>query len=479
MEETAPERRMPAACRFFFKFNQWLHRRFVLVYLGLCLAAYVIVYAGRYTNPPIRSDGVGYYAYLPALLIYQNMGMREVREAVDEDNRIAFNPARVPGYVFDKYPIGEAVLMSPFFLGADLLTILCGKERSGFSPFYQHAAGLAGLFYGVLGVYLLKKILDGFFPAAVTLAVLVAICFGTDLFHYATYDSIFSHSYSFFLFCALVCYLPIWVKAPNARRSLLLGVIFGMICLTRNPNALVGGYAALFVLGSLPDFRQRLAFLWRNGGNLALIAAVPLVLFIPQLCYWKFTMGTWLLNSYGSQNEAFTFLSPHLGGVLFSLRKGLFVWSPVLLLAVAGLAKMKGAFAAYRWPVIAFLCVNTYVIASWGCWYYGGSFGHRGFVESLVFFALGLGCFYKSLRSRGAKIAAGVFSAFCVAYSLVAMYGYWRHVVPFDESTAATFQRLLTPQTLAGMSAAVLLTSPFWLVPVLWGGAEKTSQREC
>ncbi|HEX2454570.1 MAG TPA: hypothetical protein VHI99_12775, partial [Vicinamibacterales bacterium] len=41
-----------------------------------------------------------------------------------------------------------------------------------------------------------------------------------------------------------------------------------------------------------------------------------------------------------------------------------------------------------------FLTVNTYLIASWWDWQFGGSYGHRGFVDSLPLLAIGLARFF-------------------------------------------------------------------------------------
>jgi len=291
--------------------NRWIYRRFVFLYLLLAVAGYSTVYIKQYADYPIRSDGLGYYSYLPALFVYRDVGMRKVYRIVHKQAPCLYQGLKPKRY-FDKYPMGEAMMMVPFFLVADLLTILFRYERDGFSVFYQHAAGLSGVAYSALGIYFLRKILDKYFSAAISLAVLVAITFGTDLFHYGTYDSIFSHAYSFFLFCVFFDCIPRWIENPNRRRSTVLGLIFGMICLTRNPNALILVYASLFVLCTLPNFKARLDFVRCNYKNIVRIGILSILVFIPQLCYWKFATGKWLVDSYGSQGEHFNFLTPHL-----------------------------------------------------------------------------------------------------------------------------------------------------------------------
>jgi hypothetical protein len=53
--------------------TRWLARvnRFVVPALvGLALAGYNVIYAGGLARSPVRSDGFGYYAYLPAVVVH-------------------------------------------------------------------------------------------------------------------------------------------------------------------------------------------------------------------------------------------------------------------------------------------------------------------------------------------------------------------------------------------------------------------------
>jgi len=129
------------------------------------------------------------------------------------------------GSYLDKYPIGVAVLVLPFFLLGHFLSIIMGYPTDGYSFFYQHSVGLSGLFYMLAGIYLLKKNLRKYFSEEITLATLLAALFGTNLFHYGTYDSIFSHTFSFFLFSALIFLILKWYTKPDSYKiSILLGV---------------------------------------------------------------------------------------------------------------------------------------------------------------------------------------------------------------------------------------------------------------
>jgi hypothetical protein len=121
---------------------------------------------------------------------------------------------RGTGAWINPHPIGTAVLIAPFFLLGHALTWWSNLKPDGFSLYYQHAAGLAGVFYLVAGLAVLKKFLRRHFSAGITLAALISITWGTNLFHYGTYDSVYSHVYSFFLFCSFLALTATWYDRP-------------------------------------------------------------------------------------------------------------------------------------------------------------------------------------------------------------------------------------------------------------------------
>ena len=136
--------------------------------------------------------------------------------------------------------------------------------------------------------------------------------------------------------------------------------------------------------------------------------------------------------------------------MLLSVQKGLFFWSPLLLLAVAGLvmlARSANGARAFVVPGALFLLLDTYIIASWWDWQFGGSYGHRGFVDALPIFALGLAAFYTwaaAARSRRTVVTMVVVSV--VSLSIFQMLQYWNGVLPFSDLTwdqyRATFLRV-------------------------------------
>ena len=157
----------------------------------------------------------------------------------------------------------------------------------------------------------------------------------------------------------------------------------------------------------------------------------------PLFAYWKFITGRWIIFSY--RGESFDFSHPQIINVLFSIRKGLFFWSPVLLLAAAGFFLMKKYKPAYVLPTLVFMPLNVYIIASWQNWAYGGSFGHRAFLESLAIFAFGYASLVQSASAPARRRALLIASTIFVLLSTRLMVEYWLGIIPFDRTTWQQF----------------------------------------
>jgi hypothetical protein len=414
-----------------------LLRNFCAIVAIAALLTYVIVYAWPLAEAPIRSDGYSYYVYLPSWWIYHDVTLDTVARdccggAFPDFTAVSRWPQT--GRWVDAHPIGVAILTFPFFLAADALTRWSNLPRDGFSLYYQHGAGLAGLAYFIAGLWVLRSLLSRHFTDAVTLVTLVAVTFGTNLFHYGVYDSTFSHAFSFALIAALLWLTDRWWETPTWRVSIALGAVAGLIVLARHLNVLFLLVVPLYGVVHPRDASQRLLDLWRRRASIAAIAMVGAICLLPQLVIYKKATGRYLVSSYGSRG--FTFSSPHLYGVLLSVQKGLFFWSPVLLLAIAGMCVACGW--ATRWLVatIVILAAETYLIASWFDWQFGASFGHRGFVDALPVLALFMAAFldWASARPR-LQPAIGVALTIAVLLSVAQMIQYWSGILPIADTT--------------------------------------------
>jgi hypothetical protein len=411
--------------------------------LALGLMSLAWIYRRLLTEPPIRSDGVGYYLYLPALLIHRDVSFTAVAKA-EFDGAIPQWTGVTPWdreHYLDKYTLGTALLEVPFFAAGALVAVLTGAPRDGFSPPFQYAVACAGLVYTALGVLLLGQTLRRWATSKTVALTLLAMVFGTSVFHYATFDSAFSHAFSFFVTCALLANIPVVLERRRWLDFAVLGAIIGLALLVRPTNALVVAGAALY---RPPGARRgwRREFLRRHAGGVALAAVVAAALVALQLAYWHAATGHFLLYSY--RGEHFDVRHAHVWSVLFSIRKGLFFWSPVLLVAAAGCFVLARAGSGWALTVPATLAAQIVLVASWWCWFFGASFGHRAFVESVPLFALPFAALLERVRPGWMRRALMTVVTAAVVWTFVLMIGYWRGSYSYDTAEWAEIARALT-----------------------------------
>lgn len=417
--------------------------RTVLALALACLAGYVFVYATGRAGPPIRSDGFSYYVYLPSWFLYGDPTLTAVADDCCGGEFPEFSAIiRWPGTGrwMNAHPIGVAVMQIPLFLAAHALTRWTNLSPDGFSLYYQHAAGLSGTLWIVAGLWVLAGLLRRHFTAGVTTVTLMALLFGTNLYHYATFDPSYSHPYSFFLVAALLDLTERWHTTCAWRETILLGLVSGLIVLTRHTNILLLLTIPLYAMhhrgpaDGLESHSQR----WRA---LLLMVSIATLVVAPQLSLYYAATGRPIVSPYGALG--FNFRSPQLFGVLFSVQKGLFFWSPLLLFAAAGLAVLKGSLRAFLAPAVVVIAIDTYVIASWWDWQFGASYGHRAFIDLFPLFSLGLASFFEwSTEQRGRLVVVATITALAIALSVVQMLQYWNGILPMSDTTWTRYREV-------------------------------------
>jgi len=432
-------------------------RIFLLSVAILGIIGIMAVYSMRLNFPPIRSDGLGYYLYLPATFIYHDLSLQSIAEIFNKGNipDVTSSLWKYSGpalwensqnYLI-KYPMGTALLMMPFFFVACLAAFLTNTPVDGFSPLFQYAAATSGLVYAVVGIAILWKVLEKHFRQNTIHIAMLGMVFGTNLFHYATYDSVFSHAYSFFLFSLFLFIVQRIYSQCSARYFIIGGAVAGLIIITRPTNGLWLLFGVLYGVDSLHSLSNRVTFWKRHSTKIVYGALLCAGVITLQLLYWKIITGHFLVYSY--QGEGFNFTTPEIFNVLFSVRKGLFFWSPILLTVIPGLFFIGKKAPEYFIPTLLFLPLNIYVISSWHSWFYGGSFGHRAFIESIPLFAICFCSLYEGLSSFFWERIMIILTLLCAILSTLLMLKYWTGVIPFDGTTWDYFIKtffIMTPR---------------------------------
>ncbi len=341
-----------------------------------------------YQNVVIDSDGRGYYAYLPAIFLYGDNTFESSLQA-----EMAYRNAEVPsqyylfkdrnGDIYNKYFPGVALFHAPFFSGAVVVNKLAGKDPTGYSNTFSNFFYLGHLIYSILGIFFFLSCLRQLFPEAKNLEWKVILFYlATPLFYYSV-EIPLSHSYTFLLFGVFSWLILRIKKDPRKRNFLWVGLVLGWITIVRPTNFMVV-LAIPFLLGDWQTTKQTFSWLFKERclRLLLVLAGFGVFLFVLLwVLHWQ--TGKWFFWPYNG--EGFNWGSPKIWQQLFSFRTGIFLHTPLFLLAVisAVLLVRKQPFQMAFWWI--YFGVNAYIIAAWWCWDYASLFGARPYTEHLFF----------------------------------------------------------------------------------------------
>lgn len=348
---------------------------------------------GEFKNV-IRSDGRGYYAYLPALFLYNDPTFNSSLSAEAMHAQPNFNQYYLyqtpEGRRYNKYFPGIAILQAPFFGLGCIAAVVSGASIDGYSEPFEFAFLLGSLFYSLLGLWLLYHCLRLRFPEIKRSVSWLAmgIYVSTTLLMYNTYTLGLSHHYSFFLFCLFTWCVLKFRDKQDRKFVIAAALTLGLIALVRPTNILIILAIPLLVKDA-DELKTVLKSLVAKNGQLLIMATASFALVFSLLLFlWKWQSGSWINWSYSG--EGFNFMNPAFFENLISMRNGLFVHTPVILISALStflLIRSNRFLFGFWW---LYLLINTWVISSWWCWDYETSFGNRPFTEHTFFLLIPL-----------------------------------------------------------------------------------------
>lgn len=364
----------------------------------------------------VRSDVKGYYGYLQALFIRHDLGNEPYQwEYV----------RRTPGGTLNKYFSGTAVMMAPWFaIGHDIALGDAKAPRDGLSVHEMRALSIGAWVYLLIGLFAVRALLHRMgMREGVVAWTLLGLGLGTQLVQYAALQPGWSHIYSFC--CVALFILQVHHAGHGApMRSLVFAaMLLGLIVLIRPVNGLMV-LAVPVVLGDrFVPFLQRI-LRYPLVLSMAVLAAALMVSIQPML--WYAQTGQW--SAYGYEGEGFHWDRPEVWKVLFGFRRGLFLWTPILLLALGGtLLMLKRERSRGIW-LLLYWSANLYVISAWWIWYYGSGFGARVFIDHYPVFALPVAWLLQRAAGRWWTLARA-FILLCCALLLFQMWQYNNHIL--------------------------------------------------
>jgi len=352
--------------------------------------------------------------------------------------------------------IGSALLWSPFYAVADLSVRLrrgAGSDvaADGFSPPYVAAVAYGSAFYGFLAVLLTigatRRLLD---PspdvelrrdgaaairhaevapetsparADASLVSSVVVWIGSPLLFYMYVAPPMSHACSAF---AVALFVVVWLHVRRAWTPggvIALGLCAGLMAMVREQDV-------FFAVGPALDFlltgtRGR-AFSRSAFAALAGCAAFGLAM-LPQLLAYQRLNG--MMRPSRLVLRKMTWTAPHGLEVLFSPRHGFVFWTPVAVLAIAGLvwlaARSNGERRLVAVLALLMIAIQVYVGGSVESWTVAGAFGQRRFVALTVLLGIGLAALGEAVRGTAWRPALSIAILLCVWWNLalIALFG--------------------------------------------------------
>ncbi|MGH9740595.1 MAG: ArnT family glycosyltransferase [Candidatus Acidiferrales bacterium] len=398
-------------------------------------------------NPWVRGDGVGYYAYARSILIEHKLDFRQDwlranasfrMDRIDTDGKIAPSQYTVTGHLDNHFSIGPAILWSPFLVLAHAGVLLWDRfgghvAADGFSRPYLLAMSFGTAFYGFLALVISFGLARRFVPERWAFLATLGVWFASSLPVYMYFNPSWSHAQSAFTVALFVWY---WLRTRGKRRLaqwILLGVLGGVMMDVYYPNVFLLLFPAFESLAFYwTDIRQRCvadaAHLFLK--NLAFIAAL-VGAFLPTLITKKIIYGSYFETGY---DYHWHLNSPAFFQVCFSSDHGLFAWTPILILSIAGLVLLQRYDRRFGWYSLCVFAAFLYFIGCYPDWDGLSSFGNRFFITLTPLFIIGLSvCFDGLVRwlrdQRAAVVSVSVTTAF-VLWNFGLIFQWGMHLVP-------------------------------------------------
>jgi len=378
----------------------------------------------------IDSDGIGYYEYLRAAVIYNDFSYSYI---FDGNDRVS--PELAELYLYkngekraNKYYAGTALLLLPFFSIAHLLSILLGYELNGYSQIYQYFVSIATLFYLLLTFYYLKKLMNEYkIPPFISAFILALLYLGTNLFFYTTMAPAYSHLYSLFSISMFLYYSKKTCTRFSHKSLILASVAFGLAVLIRPTNGIIL-LALPFLAGNGNILRDTILKYFRSWKHVVFSIAIIISIVFIQLILYKIQTDKYIIWSY--KGHSFDLLDPHLFAMLFGFRKGLFIYIPISFLAFLSVFYLiRKQFYEFI-TLLSAIMIILYFFSTWCGWAGGASYGPRMLIEFYPLLFLPLGIFTSQACKRILPIVVFIIlSGIFISFNLIQTNQYNNYII--------------------------------------------------
>lgn len=393
----------------------------------------------------IVGDGIYYYVYLRSAVLDGDLHFQNDYEIYQSSNtedpvkKREMLERRTPiGMPANLFSVGPALLWAPLFVLTHLVASSLGQAGDGFSFWYEAPLMFLSIAYGFAGIVLTHRVVAGMFSKFAAFVAILGIWLATNVVYYMGISPSASHVLSLFT-SALFVFLW-WRGAPHpsplpkgegtiGRTKLdwfVWGLSAGLMALVRWQDVLIA-LLALFEWVVMANEERHKSDRDLSGALVkgALFVLGLLLAFIPQMLAWQILYGSPLTAPQGG--GFFQWLRPEILNVWFSTKRGLFSWTPIVLLAVVGFVPLYLKNRTLGAAALVIFLAESYVNSIVNDWWGGEAYGARRFISLMPFFALGLAALLDALRARVSQTAILTALVVLIAWNnlFILQYNLW------------------------------------------------------
>lgn len=395
---------------------------FTLVFL---FAAAIGIRQLSATGQLIASDGRGYFAHLPSILLDGNIDYR------NEMSRLGL-PIR------NQWSIGTALSWLPFYLLGHTFTrvgVLLGQPwpLDGMAFPEQLLCCWGTVVYGAAAVALSYRFCCRWFHPYWALLGTTLFFAASNLPYYLSVEPYMSHGLSAF-WCALLLFVSIKKESLGPKEWMLTGLIAGMAALTRPQDGLFLAVPFVWHILHRRPWKELLLAVSVTG-------FLSAALFSIQVGIWKYGLdqqkeraakgNPGVVVSRASKAHTpptqvvsggrMAWTDPGFSRQLWGTSNGLFTWHPIYLLGSLGLLFLLSRKPKLAFTIFTGILLQIYLISVWDG--QGQTFGGRMFLGAFSSFNLGLVALLSEYGSRVRRIVS-VIGLLCVVQTFFYLVRY-------------------------------------------------------
>ncbi len=334
------------------------------------------------------------------------------------------------GHYYSGHPIGGGLLVTPLYLPLLAVPGLRDWDAGSLVALARILEKFAATTVAALSAILLLLLLKRLTTSAWAWRLTLVYALATATWSIAS-QALWQHTTGELAIVGALLALQIWLEDRDATHALwLCGVGAGCALLIRPSNIIILPALGAALLMSRATLREWLRF-----------SIAPLALGLAVLAYnfhlFRLPTGTYEFPMWAGSIPA------GLPGLLFSPGRGLLVYMPIVVFALAALAPQASAsrrkFAPLLMAAVIFAALHSIVMARVTLWWGGYCWGPRYLTEILPIAILFMAVGTPVLDRPSVKRAFAAVVVYCVFIQALGVYfypkGHWDHTpVPVDNA---------------------------------------------